>query len=41
MLHELIVDTLIPYGLTDVLVETLEYIKGKGVVPGVETRNLP
>ncbi|MGC9180784.1 MAG: hypothetical protein ACP5GZ_11380 [Vulcanisaeta sp.] len=41
MLHELIVDTLVPYGLTEVLAETLEYIRGRGVVPGIETRNLP
>jgi hypothetical protein len=41
MLHELIVDTLIPYGLVDVIAEVLEYIRGRGIVPGVETRNLP
>ena len=40
-LHELVVDTLIPYGLINILVEALEYIRCKGIVPGIETRNLP
>jgi hypothetical protein len=41
MLHEIIVDTLIPYGLTEPIVEALYYIKRKNIIPGIETRNLP
>jgi hypothetical protein len=41
MLHEVVIDTLAAYGLTGLLAEALEYIERKGVVPGVETRNMP
>ncbi len=41
MLHEIIVDTLIPYGLTEPVVEALYYIRRRNVIPGIETRNLP
>ncbi len=41
MLHEVIVDTLTAYGLAHLLAEALEYVAKKGVLPGVETRNMP
>jgi hypothetical protein len=41
MLHEIVVDTLSAYGLTHMLSEALEHVASRGVVPGVETRNLP
>jgi hypothetical protein len=41
MLHELVVDTLIPYGLSSVIIDALDHIRSIGIGAGVETRNLP